>query len=524
MTDALTAALDDQSLFWDAVFTVQQQESLERLTANELDLFLSLLVTSRQWSALSADEGLRVLYFVCLALRRLPPELVLAHCGRLGLRYRKIVDELQQDNVLVATVFDALRICWYGSAHETIEVRHLRSTLLQPFLDFVRRIDHGSRPLSRHQRRLRHRLCFLCHNPSWGRGQALGAITARLALGMAEHAPDSEIYLYMVRPCSDEFREAFEGSGVRLYSADKDLDHAQYSETIAAWLEENEIGILVADVCSSLSARLFEHRVAPVQAYHDPAQPYWDSGELDWVFHGVENEHWLGYRRNRTELLAPFVLNPTRYARPPDVAAAAAFRSAFPSGSFLFAVFTRYAKISWEYLEILEKILERNPNSFICLFGEGDAGAIEKFFAGKALISRVYFSARNVDLYTYCGAVDAFLDTFPFPGGSAVQEANFYGLPVVTLANNLYRRYFGYTRDAALLAEHPQAYLALAGRLASEPAFLASCRTRAKEIGQQQLDIARVVAAMDAAFGRLWTRQLAVWEGFGDGNLHAAHS
>jgi hypothetical protein len=511
MNDELAALVAKESLFDEASSRLHDPAGFAGISAHDADHLLAILVTGQGWGRLDSAHRGEGLALACSLVARVPPPLRLLYCERLALLFKTWLTTLREVEPWVMENFDNLSNAWYAAAGEITDAHHIAAYLVRPYMQFVRGADRGLTPAAQGRRR-RHRVCLLSQHPSHHSNSLIGRTTARLARGMAEHLAQSEIHVYAVGRCPDELSHSLEASGCCLASSDATQTIARQLEAIESWLAENEIGILVADACTALSIRLFERRVAPVQVYHDPLRPFWSSTELDRVFTHVENEHWLGYRPDQAEILPPFFLHPQAEDAPVDARAIAALRSRLPAGAFLFAAFARHVEIGREYLQTLEEIVARNSNAFICLFGHGDTDFVAGHLARRKLTSRIWLADGTMDLDSRCRAVDACLDTFPCVGGSALQKASLCGLPVVTMANDLYRSYFGYTRDPRLLAQDRDGYAALACRLAAEPDFLSECQGAAKAIGLRQLAIGTVTAQMDQAFSCLWPERLAAWE------------
>ena len=106
---------------------------------------------------------------------------------------------------------------------------------------------------------------------------------------------------------------------------------------------------------------------------------------------------------------------------------------------------------------------------------------------------------------------DLFIDTWPYNGGTTASDALWVGLPVLTLAGRSYAaRMAGSLLHAVGLPElvtySPEAYEALALRLAREPALLDAVRRKlAANIRTAPLfDTARFTRHIEAAYARMW--------------------
>jgi protein O-GlcNAc transferase len=83
--------------------------------------------------------------------------------------------------------------------------------------------------------------------------------------------------------------------------------------------------------------------------------------------------------------------------------------------------------------------------------------------------------------------VDIGLDTFPYCGGNATAEALWHGVPVITLQGDRFASRYGASLLTAaggedLVARSPEEYIAIAKRLAGDPARLARMRSRQRDL------------------------------------------
>jgi predicted O-linked N-acetylglucosamine transferase (SPINDLY family) len=83
--------------------------------------------------------------------------------------------------------------------------------------------------------------------------------------------------------------------------------------------------------------------------------------------------------------------------------------------------------------------------------------------------------------------IDISLDTWPYCGGNSIAEALWHGVPVVTLKGDRFSSRYGASLVAAagcpdLVGESPEEYIAIAKRLAGDPARLADLRRNLREM------------------------------------------
>jgi len=83
--------------------------------------------------------------------------------------------------------------------------------------------------------------------------------------------------------------------------------------------------------------------------------------------------------------------------------------------------------------------------------------------------------------------IDIMLDTWPYCGGNSTAEALWHGVPVITLTGDRFGSRYGASLLAAvgcadLAADSPDQYIAIAKRLAGDPARLADLRQRLRDM------------------------------------------
>lgn len=83
--------------------------------------------------------------------------------------------------------------------------------------------------------------------------------------------------------------------------------------------------------------------------------------------------------------------------------------------------------------------------------------------------------------------IDIMLDTWPYCGGNSTAEALWHGVPVITLTGDRFGSRYGASLLAAagcadLAADSPEQYIAIAKRLAGDPARLADLRRRLRDM------------------------------------------
>ena len=191
-----------------------------------------------------------------------------------------------------------------------------------------------------------------------------------------------------------------------------------------------------------------------------------------------------------------------------------------PEHGFVFCAFHNSYKINPAVFDIWMRLLREVPGSAIWLVAatdahdnlrrEADARGIDParlVFAGPTPYPPHLARQKLADL---------FIDTWPYNGGTTVSDALWAGLPVVTMAGQSYAaRMAGSLLHAVglpeLVTHSPEAYEALALRLAREPALLASVRRKlAANIESAPLfNTKRFARHIEAAYARMWELHLS---------------
>ena len=100
--------------------------------------------------------------------------------------------------------------------------------------------------------------------------------------------------------------------------------------------------------------------------------------------------------------------------------------------NFVMGTFSRYEKISEEFLELVSYLLKLNKNRKIIIAGTNDTSKatkkLKKFILNKQAI---LLGFEDVHILGHC--CDGFLDTIPFPCGSSAIEIMAKGKPVLSL-------------------------------------------------------------------------------------------
>jgi protein O-GlcNAc transferase len=194
-----------------------------------------------------------------------------------------------------------------------------------------------------------------------------------------------------------------------------------------------------------------------------------------------------------------------------------------PEAGFIFCCFNNSYKITPPIFDIWMRLLKAVPGSVLWLAEIAQAGdktraALKDNLRGEAVrrgvgAERLVFSPRvpMPDYLARLGMADLFLDTLPYNAGATANDALWAGVPVLTCAGGTYvGRMAGALLTAAglpeLITTSPEAYEALALRLATEPGRLAALRQRLAQNRSTAplFDIPRITSDLEAAYRRMW--------------------
>jgi protein O-GlcNAc transferase len=159
-------------------------------------------------------------------------------------------------------------------------------------------------------------------------------------------------------------------------------------------------------------------------------------------------------------------------------------------GYVTFGCFNNVAKLSPAAVALWCRVLEASPKSRLKLLSHSfaDAGVQARYRALFGPVAdRVELHGRvghRALLKAYAEEIDIALDPLPYSGGATTLEALWMGVPVITLGGGdrfCSRHSSGHTTHIGepwMVAPSPDAYVALAARLAADDVELAAVRAR----------------------------------------------
>jgi predicted O-linked N-acetylglucosamine transferase (SPINDLY family) len=370
-----------------------------------------------------------------------------------------------------------------------------------------------------------HQTAQLSHdnNPDPDRPLKFGIVTGEVAGGssrffvppiLQHHAQPA--YCYNTHPEPDNASPEWRN----LFTVWHDV-HGESAEAIDALIRRDGIDVLI-DISGHLPHRrldVYARKPAPVQVTWSRYPCTTGLQTFDFRFTDIHADPPGETQDHYTEPLAYLEGGYLAYA-PPDFAPPITPRK---DGPITFGFFQSPLKMNPGVLDALAGVLQAVPESRLLLhyaiddFDRPGRWARERL--ADALAERGVDNGRlifrgTLDLPEHLALVaetDIALDAFPYSGQTTTCECLWMGVPVVTLT----RDRFASRVTASILhrlgrpewvAAEPEEYVAIAARLAEQPAKLAEIRATLREqmAGSPVCDGARVAREMEAVYQRAW--------------------
>lgn len=196
---------------------------------------------------------------------------------------------------------------------------------------------------------------------------------------------------------------------------------------------------------------------------------------------------------------------------------------ALDAGRVTFGSFNNIAKVTADVVALWSRALRAAPGSQLLLkSGAGDAGdrrLREAFAANGVEEGRVTLIGRTPSRYAYLKlyhGVDVCLDPFPYNGITTTCDALWMGVPLITLAGrtSVSRQGVGLLSNVGLhelIAETPDAYVAVAARLTAQLSKLSALRSGLRERMTRSplMDRVRFTRRLEAAYVDVRERRLS---------------
>jgi predicted O-linked N-acetylglucosamine transferase (SPINDLY family) len=187
------------------------------------------------------------------------------------------------------------------------------------------------------------------------------------------------------------------------------------------------------------------------------------------------------------------------------------------AGVVTFGSFNQPAKVNDDVIALWARVMTAVPGSRLLMAPMPDGEARQRFrrlFAAHGVDSvRLDFEPRmpQAEYQALRGKVDIALDPFPVNGGSTTCETLWMGVPVVTLSGDRFVARAGTSLLSTLgltgcIAETHAEYVAIAQRLAGDPARLAALRASLRDRMRRSplMDGARFTRNLEALYRQAW--------------------
>ncbi|MFE8643469.1 tetratricopeptide repeat protein [Sphingomonas sp. NCPPB 2930] len=191
-----------------------------------------------------------------------------------------------------------------------------------------------------------------------------------------------------------------------------------------------------------------------------------------------------------------------------------------PDDAFVFCCFNASYKVTPDVFDVWMRLLQRVPGSVLWLFHDKDAAVanLRQEAARRGVPADRLVFARKLELADHlarCRQADLFIDTFHCNAHTTASDALWAGVPVLTLQGQTFAARVASSLLHAvglpeLVTTTPSAYEALAVRMATDPALLASLRQRLQEYRMDAplFDTARFARHLEQAYQQIWERHL----------------
>ena len=152
------------------------------------------------------------------------------------------------------------------------------------------------------------------------------------------------------------------------------------------------------------------------------------------------------------------------------------------NSDFVIGTFSRYEKISSEYLNLVSQILSENPYMKIIIAGSNDRSMTENKLK-KFIIRKQAIVLGFSDVHILGNCCNVFLDTIPFPCGSSAIEVMAKGKPVLSLEQPNLANYKT-SRVAELILKDEDKLIKVLERLENDVQFYNNMSMKSLEIAK----------------------------------------
>lgn len=425
---------------------------------------------------------------------------------------RLLVDRGDVDRA--AELYALLYTMLWRRTQKLSELKTFNADVVEPFAAFVSR--HFPKQAPTPSEREIPRIAWLSETSDLFGSNAIARITVSLMLGQQALRDEADWpILYCINrpaPCLLAFAEEH---GLRIRDMTRDTP-SRTAQAVVEQVKLDGIDILIADSNCAVATIVMQQRPAPVQAFHENGFASWAIPELDLAFMGITQPSRDLFADHVAMVQTPrdthFVFQ--HQARPPEMIDAVRGVLCTESGvagpSVVYGVYGRMAKITADYMALVDAILRSDPNAIFFAGGPGRISPILDCKLASPAGDRMVIYNKFIDGHLISECIDIFLDTFPFPGGMSCVEAQARGVPVVWMKPTSEDELclVADHRDQRLLARDADHYVELA-RQCADPAAWGDYSDAAFEIARRHGDMREQTVLVERLLGEAWAKARA---------------
>ncbi len=371
-----------------------------------------------------------------------------------------------------AELYNLIHILLWRSTQNLVELKRFNTDVALPFADYLAR-HFRKQPLHPATREIP-RIAYLSETSDLFSSNAVAKTTVSLMLG--QHAirdRDDWPFLYCMNPPVRNLWDFAEETGLRVRDMSRPTPSLM-TQAILSQLEADAIDIVIADTNCAVATMVMQQRPCRVQAFHENGFAPWSIPELDLAFLGITKPS-SGLFDDRVAMYetprnTAAVFHRVPRPQPQIDALRTLLRGAsgVAQPSAVYGFYGRMAKITPEYVAIVEEILKHDPRAIFFAGGTGSVSLLLERKQASSAGDRMIIYDDFIDGHLVSECIDIFLDTFPFPGGNACLETQAHGVPVVWMqpAADSEMQLVLTLRDARLKARDAAHFVALSLRLA----------------------------------------------------------
>ena len=166
------------------------------------------------------------------------------------------------------------------------------------------------------------------------------------------------------------------------------------------------------------------------------------------------------------------------------------------NSDFVIGTFSRYEKISSEYLNLVSQILSENPYMKIIIAGSNDRSMTENKLK-KFIIRKQAIVLGFSDVHILGNCCNVFLDTIPFPCGFSAIEIMAKGKPVLSL-NSVNLGNYKKSRISELIFENARDLIQCLNKFKNETYFYKLMSKKSVEIAKKYDNETKLVNLIDS--------------------------